>query len=151
MFCLHLLVFVYFFGHVILHFGIVYRVKTDVFHLGANWVCVQEERNAGYSLPLLGKNVCPLHKVVCESHWSMWKKASRSHCFSPSCWKELGLPHCGEGDQKKFQACLSLISLPLLNWGRGRKEQEFLSKCLFPGHLTAVCYVSHGERDWVNF
>lgn len=138
MFCLHLLFFAYSFVHVILHFGIVYRVKKDVCRLGANWVCIQDERNTGYSLPFLGMSVYPLHKVVCESHWSSWKQASRSHCFSPSCWKKPGLPHCGEGEHKKFQVCLLLISVPLLNCGRGRKELRFLSKHFFPGHLTAT-------------
>lgn len=140
---------VYFFVHMILHFGIVYRVKKDVFYLGANWVYWQEERNAVHSLSFLGVSVYPLHKIVCESHWSMWKQASRSHCFSPSCWKEPGLLHCGEGEHKKFQVCRSLISVPLLNCGR--MELRFLSKHFFPGHLTALCYASHAGRGSVIF
>lgn len=139
MFCLQLF-FACFFVHVILHFGIVYIVKKDVFSLGANWVCWQEERNAVYSLPFFGVSVYPLHKIVCESHWSMWKQASRSHCFSPSCWKEPGLLHCGEGEHKKFQDCLSLVSVPLLNCvGEAERSCNSWVSIFFPGHLTAMC------------
>lgn len=65
-------------------------MKKDGFCLGVNGYFMQEEGDAAYSLPFHGMTkrsrtcmgVYPLHKGVCESHWSGWKQSYRSRCFS---------------------------------------------------------------------